>query len=561
MCHAAPGTWHLHQAPWHLHLAPSTLAPWHLGTLPMSINRRAALRAIAAGVAVSAAHRMGINSTVWAEAEAPVAKTTGGPVRGFTDRGIHVFKGVRYGADTAARRFLPPAPPSRWTEVRDAIEFGAIAPQGGNRPISEDCLHLNVWTPGLRDGARRPVMVYFHGGAYSGGTSNEVETDGARLSRRGNVVVVTVNHRLNAFGYLYLAELGVPGLEDSGNAGMLDLALALQWVRDNVTEFGGDPNRVTIFGHSGGGAKCATLMAMPAARGLFHRVITQSGQQITASRRETATKHARQLLDALKLSPERAGELRTLPMESLVKVSRAPQYLGPVKDGRSLPRDPFDPDAPPQSGQVPMILGNTRGETRTLIGRSDPSLFELTWDTLRPKLEASSPFMGELDRGEVIAMYRRLYPQYSPSDVFFAATTDSRSWRGQVIEAERRAAQPSSAASTWVFQLDWGTPIDGGKWGAHHGLDVPLCFDNTELVPERVGSGADARELSAVMCDVWATFARTGKPHTKALPDWPAYDLTRRATMVFDGVSRVQDDPRGTERRLFSKVPYVQPGT
>jgi para-nitrobenzyl esterase len=525
------------------------------------MNRRTALRALAAGVAASAAHRLDTGFTVWAATEAPVAKTTAGQVRGFTDRGIHVFKGVRYGADTAARRFLPPVPPAPWTAVREAVEFGAIAPQGGNRPISEDCLHLNVWTPGLRDGARRPVMVYFHGGAYSGGTSNDVETDGTRLSRRGDVVVVTVNHRLNAFGYLYLAELGGPDLSDSGNAGMLDLVLALQWVRANAAEFGGDPDLVTIFGHSGGGAKCATLMAMPAARGLFHRVITQSGQQITVSRRETATKHARQLLDALKLSPDRVGELRTMPMEALVKVSRAPQYLGPVKDGGALPRDPFDPDAPPQSAQIPMILGNTRGETRTLIGRGDPSLFELTWDTLRPKLEANSPFMGELDRGEVIAMYRRLYPRYSPSDVFFAATTDSRSWRGQVIEAERRAAQPSGAAPTWVFQLDWGAPIEGGKWGAHHGLDVPLCFDNAELVPERVGTGTDARELAAVMSEVWTTFARTGKPHTKALSDWPAYDIKRRATMIFDRVSRAQDDPRGTERRLFSKVPYVQPGT
>ncbi len=445
--------------------------------------------------------------------------------------------------------------------MRDAIEFGPIAPQGGNRPISEDCLHLNVWTPGLRDGARRPVMVYFHGGAYSGGTSNETETDGTRLSRRGDVVVVTVNHRLNAFGYLYLAELGGSDLKDSGNAGMLDLVLALQWVRDNIAEFGGDPNCVTIFGHSGGGAKCATLMAMPVAKGLFHRVITQSGQQITASRLETATRHARQLLDALKLSPERVDELRTMPMEALVKVSRAPQYLGPVKDGGVLPRDPFDPDAPPQSAHIPMILGNTRGETRTLIGRGDPSLFELTWDTLRPKLEANSPFMGNLDRGEVIAMYRRLYPQYSPSDVFFAATTDSRSWRGQVIEAERRAAQPSGAAPTWVFQLDWGTPIDGGKWGAHHGLDVPLCFDNAELVSERVGAGNEARALGALMSEVWTTFARSGKPQAKTLPDWPVYDLTARKTMIFDRVTRVENDPRGTERRLFSQVTYVQPGT
>ena len=528
------------------------------------MHRRTVLRSIVAGAGAIAGSIINRRTAAfWLEPASPVAATSAGQIRGYTDAGIHIFRGVPYGADTSGRRFLPPVAPAKWTGVRDALEFGPLAPQATRtgRPISEDCLHLNVWTPGLRDGARRPVMVYFHGGAYSGGTSNEIDTDGARVSRRGDVVVVTVNHRLNAFGYLYLGELGGPELRDSGNAGMLDLVLALQWVRTNIVEFGGNPDLVTIFGHSGGGAKCATLMAMPAARGLFHRVLTQSGQQVTASRMSTATAHARQLLDALKLPANRVNDLKTLPMEQLVKVSRAPQYLGPVKDGGVLPRDPFDPDAPPQSAQIPMILGNTRGETRTLIGRRDPSIFELTWDTLQPKLEAASPFMGDLDRGEVIATYRRLHPQYSPADVFFASTTDSRSWRGQVIEAERRAAQPDGAAPTWVYQLDWGTPVEGGKWGAHHGLDVPLVFDNAALVPDRLGTGSDVRALAAIMSDAMIAFARTGKPATRELPEWPAYDLDRRATMVFDRVSRVVDDPRGAERTMFAKVPYVQPGT
>ena len=248
-------------------------------------------------------------------------------------------------------------------------------------------------------------------------------------------------------------------------------------------------------------------------------------------------------------------------MEQLVKVSRAPAYLGPVKDGRSLPRDPFDPDAPPQSAHIPMILGNTKGETRTLIGRGDPSLFSLTWETLQPKLEAGSPFMGSLDRGEVIAKYREWHPEYSPADVFFAATTDSRSWRGQVIEADRRAAQPAGAAPTYVFQFDWPTPIDGGKWGAHHGLDVPFIFDNAAITPQFVGTGAEQLALADMMSSAWIAFARSGNPNVKGLPAWPAFDLTRRATMVFDRESRVVDDPRGRERRLFGQVPYVQPGT
>jgi para-nitrobenzyl esterase len=494
--------------------------------------------------------------------DSPVVSTHGGRVRGYRDSGIHSFKGIRYGADTSSRRFVPPAPPTPWSERRDAVEWGPIAPQrtSSDRLLSEDCLHLNVWTPGL-DAARRPVLVWFHPGAFSSDTSNRNESHGARLARRGDVVVVTVNHRLNAFGYLYLAPFGGPELADSGNVGMLDLVLALQWVRDNIAAFGGDAGNVTVFGQSGGGAKIATLMAMPAAAGLFRRMWTMSGQQITASRIETATTHATQLLDALRIRPDRDTDLRLLPMERIVTASRAPAYLGPVKDGRSLVRDPFDPDAPPQSARLPMVLGNTHDETRTLIGRGDRSTFELTWETLRSKLDANSPFMGSLDRGEVIAAYRRMYPSYSPADVFFAATTASRSWRGQVIEADRRAADPVSAPHTWVYQLDWRSPVDGGKWGAHHELDVPLVFDNVPMAPDVVGTTGDAQAVADAMSDSLLAFAKTGNPNHNGLAQWPAFDLSSRATMIFDSASRVVNDPRGDERRLFDPVPYVQPGT
>jgi para-nitrobenzyl esterase len=531
---------------------------------PRTIDRRELLQCLgAAGAWVATGGARAVRGD-----EAPVVTTTSGRVRGYFDQGVAAFKGIRYGADTSRCRFQAPRPPDPWSGIRDATTFAPTAPQpggsGGFFPAdesasrAEDCLSLNVWTPGVRVG-RRPVLVWFHPGGYSSMTSNVSLYDGVRLCRRGDVVVVTVNHRLNLLGYLHLAEFGIPEFADAGNAGMLDLVLALQWVRDNIAEFGGDARQVTIFGQSGGGAKCATLMAMPAARGLFHRVWTMSGQQITASRPATALRTAVDLLASLQLPPSRFREIAALPLERLVAARRAGAYFGPVKDGRSLPRDPFDPDAPPQSAAIPMVLGNTHDETRGLMG--DLSLFELTWDTLQPKLEANSPFMGSLDRGEVIAAYRRQYPSYSAADVFFAATTASRSWRGQVIEAERRAAQPGAAEHTWVYQFDWCTPVQSGRLKAPHGLDIPMVFDNVRLGKGMTGEAPGAQAVADRMADCLIAFARTGNPTHKGVPRWPVYDLAKRSTMVFDSTPRLVDDPRGDERRMFAPIPYVQPGT
>lgn len=511
------------------------------------------------------------------------AKTTAGRIRGIEKDGIHIFKGIPYGADTAQRRFQAPVPPTPWKDVRDALDFGPRAPQLGGpsrgrtiEPMptsgyhlppdlgetSEDCLHLNVWTPALRDKGKRPVLVYIHGGAYNNGTVNCELYDGTRLCKRGDVVVVTVNHRLNAFGYLYLAELGGEAFADSGNAGMLDLVLALEWVRDNIEEFGGDPQRVLIFGQSGGGAKCATLMAMPKAKGLFHRVITMSGQQITGSRPEAATNRAKALLSALNLPLSRIDEIRTMPIDKLTLALRAANYYGPVRDGRALPRDPFDPDAPALSANIPMMLGNTHDETRGLIGGGAPELFSLTWEEVPEKLKHfAGQFFGNLDLKEVVAKYKEIYPGYSPSDVFFAATTAFRSWRGQVIEADRRAAQPASASPTYVYELDWASPIDGGKWKAPHTLDIPFAFDNVAVAGRMCGTGKDAQEMANIMSETWIAFARTGNPNHAHLPHWPAFTLEERETMIFDRKSHVEKDPRGEERRLANRVTYTQPGT
>ena len=561
------------------------------------MNRREVLAGAAAVGAAAVVRRSAF--AMGPVAADPVAKTTNGKVSGGykAAEGIAWFKGIPYGMDTAKTRFAAPKRPVAWDGVRECVEWGPRAPQTvGARPEyesakaaearpgyhlpadegvqREDCLHVNVWTPGLRDGKKRPVMFYIHGGAFANGTANAQLYDGTRLAKRGDVVVVTVNHRLNSFGYMYLAgALPGQGFEDSGNAGQLDLVLALEWVRDNIAEFGGDASRVMIFGQSGGGAKCATLMAQPPAKGLFHRVLSMSGQQVVGVQRDHATERASKVLKALGLdamSPaDAATALRAKTMEEIQAATRAGGYFGPVTDGRSLPVDPFTPTDPKLSVNVPMVLGNTHDETRVLIGGGQPKLFDLTWETLPDALEKGAPFLKSdavsLPVAEVIKNYREWNPTYSASDVFFAVTTDSRSWRGEVIEADRRAADAKAQPHTWVYQVNWKSGVDGGKWGAPHTLDIPLAFDNVALSPGMVGASAEDQKRAQAMADVvsetYIAFARTGNPNNARLPKWPAFELEKRPTMIFDLPVRVEDDPRGRERRYLGQVPYVQPGS
>ncbi|MCW0451726.1 carboxylesterase/lipase family protein [Xanthomonas sacchari] len=495
---------------------------------------------------------------------APLARTRSGRIRGVREQGVCVFKGIPYGADTAPRRFQPALQERPWHGVRDCGAYGASAPQRGSEPVSEDCLFLNVWTPGLRDGAKRPILFYIHGGAYNNGSGSDPLYDGVRLCQRGDVVVISVNHRLNAFGYLYLAPFGGDAYAASGNVGQLDLVQALQWVRAHAAEFGGDAGNVTVFGQSGGGAKIATLMAMPAAQGLFHRAWTMSGQQVTAAGPRAAGQRAKLLLQALQLEPAQLDALRTLPLQHVLEATRIRDpsraedtalYLGPVLDAQVLHRHPFWPDAPPQSARIPMVIGNTHDETRAFLGH-DPANFALTWDALPAKL-AQEQYV-DLSPKVVIAEYRRLYPHYTPSEVFFAATTAGRSWRGAVEEAEARARQ---GAPTWVYQLDWGSPLDGGKFGAFHTLDIPLVFDNIRQPGSRTGDGADAQRMADAMSTALLAFARHGDPNHAGLPRWEPYSLAQRETLLFDTDSRLAHDPRGGERRLYAQVPFVQRGT
>ncbi|MDY6922816.1 MAG: carboxylesterase/lipase family protein [Pseudomonadota bacterium] len=491
-----------------------------------------------------------------------MVQTRYGRLKGFRDAGVSVFLGLPYGSEpVGSRRFEAPAAPVPWSDLRLATQYGPASPQRGNEPNqSEDCLRLNVWTPGP-DRFRRPVIVYIHGGAYATGSGSSPLTGGARLAARGDVVVVTVNHRLGPLGYASLARLA-PGFGDSGNLGQLDLVLALEWVRDNIAAFGGDPGCVTVVGQSGGGAKIATLMAMSAAAGLFHRAVTMSGQQVTASGPLNATRRARVWLEALGLTPDRIGEVRTLPVERLIEASGATDpilggslYFGPVLDGRNLTRHPFWPDAPPQSAHIPMMIGNTREETLAFLGH-DPANAGLTWDDLPGRLTPSQMRI-DVAPEEVVAWYRREHPGLSPDEVLIRATTAARSWRAAVIEAEMRAAQGSPA---FVYQLDWPARLANGRTGAFHTSDIPLMFDT--LSAEGSGAiGPQAQGMADVMSEALLAFARTGDPNHPGLPVWTPYSLARRETMIMDLPPRMETDPRGDERRFFGRIPYIQPGT
>ena len=534
----------------------------------------------------------------WA-AGAPVAATTAGKVSGVVEEGINVFKSVPYGGDTAKTRFKAPVAPTAWKGVKECVRFTTMAPQlaaartgsgrRGGSPTSasgvpgappdqgaqsEDCLHLNVWTAGLRDGKKRPVLVYFHGGAYNNGTVNSDLYDGKRLCRRGDVVVVTVNHRLNAFGYLYLGDLDLgdlaPEYADSGNAGQLDLVLALKWVKESIAEFGGDPSRVLIFGQSGGGAKCATLMATPVAKGLFHRVMTMSGQQIKGASIEIAAGRAKTVLakmgvDGSLRGKELAAKLDSLTMEQIQEGTRAvsADWL-PVVDHVVLPRNPFDPDAPALSETVPMILGNVHDETAVA---GSPNM---TWEQAPAALDAAvHEYLGPVKAEDAVAEFRRIHPGYTPEQVDVAAATAFRAWPGQRWEAERRAANPKSEPHTWVYQMNF----KGANGRAVHTSDIPFMFDNIAMAGQQVGNDpervAAANALAAIMSQMLIAYGATGNPNGVskvatqggALPYWPAYDLKNRSTMIWDKTPVVENDPRGAERVFAERAHYHQAGT
>ena len=511
---------------------------------------------------------------------APVVEITAGKLRGALGAGMYSFKGVPYGAPAAGRnRFMPPEPPQPWAGVRDALAYASRAWQLPNRPKrrpvletllgpadttaeSEDCLSLNVWTAGLGDGAKRPVMVWLHGGAFAYGSGNRAVTDGANLARRGDVVVVSVNHRLNIFGFLHLADLGGPDWAHSGNAGMLDIVAALRWVRDNIERFGGDPRNVTIFGESGGGGKVSVLLAMPVASGLFHRAVIQSGAAIRVSTRERANALAEAVLKELGIGRSECERLQGVAADRLLAAiapasravgrSRWPlldRYdFGPVVDGSDLPQHPGEPNAPEISDNIPLMIGGTSEESAFFLA-DDDAVWNATLDEEGLRRRVAAVAGAETDA--LLTAYRSVMPRAKPADRLIAALTGSNFWIRTVLLAERYAAR--RRAPVHMYSLDWQSPAHGGRLKAHHAMDLPFVFDNVG-VAETTAGAPGAQKLAASISATWIAFARNGNPDNPAIPAWPAYSTEKRPTMIFDNTCRVVHDPNREARLLWSRV-------
>ena len=494
-------------------------------------------------------------------------KTRSGSVRGLLKDGVQQFWCVPYGAPTGgANRFMPPQKPASWSGVKDLFEitFGAPLAPGAEEPSpvvtalnrkgpeSEDCLSVNVFTPGL-DNRARPVMVWMHGGGFTAGSGNYLLYDGTNLAKKEDVVVVSVNHRLNLFGFLHLADLGGEKWAGATNAGIQDLVAALAWVHDNIEAFGGDPSRVTIFGQSGGGGKTTTVMAMPSAKGLFHRAIAQSGSAFRGQTASDATDGAERYLAKLGLKRDQLDKLHELDTKTLQNAYYAEPRIerlanGPVIDGKILPRHQWDPTAPSYSANVPLIAGSVETEN----GWVGPPPFDLSdaemLERFTKQLAGNDAAQGE----KLLGLYKRTHPDLRNQMLWLAAESDdTRRWNAQEL---CRLKQEQRTAASYLYYFDWFSPVHNNRMGAYHTLDIPFVFYNMDIGASMTGSAQSRYALGHVMSAAWAAFARTGDPNHADMPKWPVFDVATYPTMVFGERVHVANDPNHEERLALAEL-------
>lgn len=518
----------------------------------------------------SASDRSAPSSEITASSACGIAETRSGRVGGYLEEGIYTFKGIPY---AKAERFMPPTAPDKWEGIRSSRAYGPTCPQTKRAGwqsdemafsfnwddgfAGEDCLRVNVWTPGIADGKRRPVMVWLHGGGYSAGSGQELPSyDGANLARRGDVVVVTLNHRLNVLGFLDLSDYGEK-YAHSGNVGLIDLVAALQWVRDNIESFGGDASNVTIFGQSGGGGKVSTLLATPAAAGLFHKAIVQSGSMLRTMESEYSRRIGRATLRNLGIGASEVDKIGSVPYERLLEAgekavaevraeaekSGVSSFMfgwAPTVDGEVLPRQPFDPEAPAQSKDIPLIIGTTRHEfsMTTYVPALRQATEEQAVELLRRR------YGDRTD--EFLEAFAAAYPDYDPKDLI---DFDGVFRPGALEQGRLKAAQ--QGAPVYMYLFCWESPVMDGILRSTHCMEIPFVFDNVVRHASMTGGGAEARALAAKMSDAWIHFARYGVPSAEGLPAWEPYDAERGATLLFNTECRMT---YGHDRKLIELV-------
>ncbi|MDQ8729758.1 carboxylesterase family protein [Bradyrhizobium sp. LHD-71] len=505
-----------------------------------------------------------------AATESVTVEIESGKLRGTRENGAINFKGVPYAADTSgANRFMAPRPVANWSGTRDALGYGDRCPQvreyrtgafgwlAPSEPFSENCCVLNIFTPRLDSGARRPVMFYIHGGGYITGAGSGPALEGSNLAKFGDVIVVTINHRLNVFGHTNLGHLDAELFGDAVNAGLLDIVAALQWVKKNISAFGGDPGNVTLFGQSGGGSKIVLLMAMPAAKGLFHRAVDMSGATGFSPSKVSATEpFTNEILKTLGIDRTNLRKLQELPIDALLKARAAAitalksDGSRPVVDGRHLPAAPTSVEGLAIHANVPLMIGTVDTESTYYLA-ADMRNFTVTAEQVKARIKDQFK-IDDTKALTIMDTYAKAEPKRTGADILIALATDVQ-FRNAIIRGAEAKANDQKAP-VYLYNFTWYAPADGGVYRAPHTIDIPFVFGNTDKSVALTGSGAEPAEVARNVMSAFVAFARNGNPNNPHLPEWKPYDTTTRATMTFNVKCAVVSDFRGAERRASADL-------